>query len=182
MDIVKEKWKKNLIFKAWGRCKSFGAVLRNKNNDHNIIKSSWKRSFTVGPPPPDGDQRRRMRCHVAPEGCFSVYVGPQKQRFVVRAEFANHPLFRMLLEDAELEYGFESQGPIMLPCDVVLFYKVLAEMEGSGEDVMSGSTCCSPSCGFALLRSPNNGFGNRHGYGSYRLLSTPSRLPNINLL
>ncbi|PON77226.1 Small auxin-up RNA [Parasponia andersonii] len=170
--MVKEKWKKNLIAKAWGRCKSFGAGFRSNNNN---IKASLKRSFTV-----DGDQGRwRRKSHVAPEGCFSVYVGPEKQRFMVRAEFANHPLFRMLLEDAEMEYGFNSQGPIMLPCDVVLFYKVLAEMESSGDDVVSGGASSSPSCGFAMLRSPNNGFG--HGYGAYKLLS-PSRLLKINHL
>lgn len=183
MDIVKEKWKKNFIVKAWGRCKSLGAGLRD-NYSNNSSKSSLKRSFTVGPSPSDGsDQRRWRRSHVAPEGCFSVYVGPEKQRFVVRAEFANHPLFRMLLEDAEMEYGFNSQGPIMLPCDVVLFYKVLAEMESSGDDViMSGNTSSPRSCGgFAMLRSPNNGLGHSYGPYSYKLLS-PSRLLKINHL
>ncbi|XP_062115868.1 auxin-responsive protein SAUR76-like [Humulus lupulus] len=188
MDVVKEKRKKTLIAKAWGRCKSLGTGLKNINSSNNIIKSSLRRSFTVGlspPPPADGDQRRRRRSHVAPEGCFSVYVGPEKQRFVVRAEFANHPLFRMLLEDAELEYGFNSEGPIVLPCDVVLFCKVLAEMENGGddEDVLSGGSghgCMSSGFALRILSPNNNGFSG-HSYGSYKLLS-PSRLLKISPL
>ncbi|XP_076920578.1 indole-3-acetic acid-induced protein ARG7-like [Bidens hawaiensis] len=58
-----------------------------------------------------------------------VYVGPEKQWFVVKAKYANHPLFQMLLQDAEIEYGYNTPGPILLPCLVDLFYRVLAEME-----------------------------------------------------
>ncbi|XP_022994487.1 auxin-responsive protein SAUR32-like [Cucurbita maxima] len=72
----------------------------------------------------------KFRTPVAPDGCFSVYVGPERRRFVVKTKFANHPLFQMLLEDAEMEYGYNSQGPICLPCEVGMFYDVLAEMDG----------------------------------------------------
>ncbi|XP_060967162.1 auxin-responsive protein SAUR71-like [Cannabis sativa] len=187
MDIVKEKQKKNLIAKAWGRCKSLGTGFTNINNttNNNIIKSSLRRSSTVGPfPPPraEGDQsrrRRRRRSHVAPEGCFWVYVGPEKQRFVVRAEFANHPLFRILLEDAELEYGFNSEGPIVLPCDVVLFYNVLAEMENYDQLSNNNGYGCINS-GFAKrILSPN--YNHSYGSYSYKLLS-PSHLLKINPL
>lgn len=114
MDTVKGKCKKNLIFKAWERCRSLGAS-RNTTS-------------------PEDDNKRQKKSRLAPEGCFSVYVGPQRQRFVVKAKFANHPLFVTLLEDAESEYGYNSEGPILLPCDVDLFHKVLAEIDGS-EDV-----------------------------------------------
>ncbi|KAE8803967.1 hypothetical protein D1007_20126 [Hordeum vulgare] len=42
----------------------------------------------------------RSSAAVAP-GCFSVYVGPERERFVVCADCTNHPLFRCLLDDAE---------------------------------------------------------------------------------
>ncbi|KAF7050786.1 hypothetical protein CFC21_059104 [Triticum aestivum] len=58
-------------------------------------------------------------------GCFSVYVGPERERFMVRTDCANHPLFRRLLDDAEREYGCASQGPLALPCDVDAFLDVL---------------------------------------------------------
>ncbi|MED6107627.1 hypothetical protein PIB30_015802 [Stylosanthes scabra] len=34
----------------------------------------------------------------------------------------------MLLEEAELEYGFQFDGPICLPCNVDFFFKVLAQI------------------------------------------------------
>lgn len=82
------------------------------------------------------------RCHrMAPQGCFSVYVGPERRRFVVGIKNASHPLFRMLLEDAELEYGYASEGPLLLPCDVELFCKVLAEMDSDDTDLIYPSGC-----------------------------------------
>lgn len=45
----------------------------------------------------------------------------------------HHPLFKMLLEEAEMEYGFDIQGPIQLPCDVEFFRQVLAEIENADE-------------------------------------------------
>ncbi|KAL5074961.1 hypothetical protein RYX36_013945 [Vicia faba] len=70
-----------------------------------------------------------------PKGCFSVYVGSERQRFIVKTKFVTHPLFKMLLDEAEMEFGFQNDGPIRLPCNVDLFYKVLAEMNSfDGED------------------------------------------------
>lgn len=70
-----------------------------------------------------------------PKGCFSVYVGSERQRFIVKTKFVTHPLFKMLLDEAEEEFGFQNDGPIRLPCNVDLFYKVLAEMNNFDEEV-----------------------------------------------
>ncbi|CAN4095071.1 unnamed protein product [Withania somnifera] len=101
MDLNKlaEKGKKGLIPKTWDRCKFFG--LKN----------------------------RKLRFLVATQGCFSVYVGSEKQKFVIRTKYVNHPLFKMLLEDAESEFGYNSKGPLVLPCDVDFFLKFLMEMD-----------------------------------------------------
>ncbi|XP_004298548.1 PREDICTED: uncharacterized protein LOC101293879 [Fragaria vesca subsp. vesca] len=148
MDIVKGKLAKNVIMKAWRKC--------NLTN-----QSSSKRKKSKG-------------CRVlAPDGCFSVYVGPEKQRFVVKVEFANHPLFKVLLEDAAWEYGYSTGGPILLPCDVDLFCNVLAEMENNVDgDMMSLSDefffiqCSSPA------RRPRSDSSMIKGYdGAYMLLS-----------
>jgi len=75
----------------------------------------------------------------SPPRCFSVYVGPERERFVVRAECANHPLFRRLLDDAELEYGYAAQGPLVLPgCDVAAFLGAMRQMEHHDDDGGSG--------------------------------------------
>ncbi|WVZ67594.1 hypothetical protein U9M48_016648 [Paspalum notatum var. saurae] len=113
----------------------------------------------------------------SPPGCFSVYVGPERDRFVVRAECANHPLFRRLLDDAEREYGYAAQGPLALPgCDVDAFLDVLWQMErdggdGDGDDAgaqqqVSAAAAASPICG---LQS-----GSKSRAAGYRMLSPRS--------
>ena len=108
MDVVKKKCKI-----VWNCCKrslnAFGAT-----TNYDMLKSN-------------GSQKKKNE--VAPQGCFYVYVGPERQRFVLKIETANHPMFKMLLDDAESEYGFSNDGPIWLPCNVDLFCEALAEME-----------------------------------------------------
>ncbi|KAJ3697248.1 hypothetical protein LUZ61_000953 [Rhynchospora tenuis] len=80
---------------------------------------------------------------VVPAGCFAVYVGPKKERFVVKTACLNQPLFLALLQQAEHEFGYASDGPINLPCDVELFQEVMLEMEQQSSPVKS------PICNFS---------------------------------
>ncbi|CAI9093136.1 OLC1v1028557C1 [Oldenlandia corymbosa var. corymbosa] len=106
--------KKGLIFRAWNRyCKSLGGGMKRSK--------SW----------PSGNR-------VAPEGSFWVYVGEEKQKFCIKTQCLNHPLFKILLEEAESEYGFTIDGPLELPCEVGLFIKVLMEMDC--DDVKDGGS------------------------------------------
>ncbi|WOH05168.1 hypothetical protein DCAR_0624582 [Daucus carota subsp. sativus] len=154
-------------------------VKGRSNRKTNLITKTWQRCRSF-----PGKERSEPKLKVAPQGCFSVYVGAEKQRFVIKTVCANHPLFKMLLEDAEMEYGFISDGPILLPCDVDLFYKVLAEMDDA-ESANGSHLSRSKSCGFAYGSfgsfSPNRGKreGVSKGFGSYGLL-TPSRLIRMN--
>ncbi|KAI4988884.1 indole-3-acetic acid-induced protein ARG7-like [Hordeum vulgare subsp. vulgare] len=87
------------------------------------------------------------------EGCFSVYVGAGRQRFVVRMECLNHPLFQALLEEAEEAFGYADAGPLQLPCNTEAFASVLERIE----------------------EEKHMAVGRRHGLArgnSYRLLST----------
>lgn len=146
-----------LITKTWERCKSIGGGgggHKSKSYSSSVIPTT--RRSKSWPSLPRGEENRRKK--VAPEGCFSVYVGPQMQRFVIKTEYANHPLFKMLLEEAESEYGYSCQGPLALPCNVDVFYKVLMEMDNEAP---------SQGCTFGRSRS------------SYHLLS-PSRMIVLN--
>lgn len=153
MDFAKSRGKENFIVKTLARCGS----ICNLCPKSNLLSRTKSKSNKV-----------------APVGCFSVYVGPNKQRFIIKTEYANHPLFKLLLEDAELEYGYDSQGPILIPCEVDLFYRILAEIEISSscdddnEIRVMGS--CSPF-------GSNRRLGNR--CGSYGVLTT-SRLIKMN--
>ncbi|KAI3787288.1 hypothetical protein L1987_41651 [Smallanthus sonchifolius] len=125
MDVVKDKEKKGkgLISKTWERCKSFRSV--GAKSSFGIKRALVKRSTSW----PRVDPNKGKTLNIAPKGCFSVYVGPQRQRFVIKAEHANHPFFKDFLIEAEYEYGYKNQGPLELPCDVDDFVKVLLQMD-----------------------------------------------------
>ncbi|KAI9125490.1 hypothetical protein K1719_002908 [Acacia pycnantha] len=134
MESKNGKEKKGLIIKTWELCKSIGRG-GGKNKRYKANESAGLRTRSKSWPNLDlkvleeKPRTKKKSREVAPEGCFSVYVGPQRKRFVIKTEFANHPLFNILLEEAESEYGYNSQGPLILPCDVHRFLKVLMEMD-----------------------------------------------------
>lgn len=152
--------KKGLIKKTLERCKTFAAGVKKKGGSPSYMLSrkskSWPRislsSSTEGNGSSCCNNIKKKR--VTPEGCFSVYVGPEKQRFVIKTVYVNHPLFKMLLEEAESEYGYSSEGPLVLPCEVALFVKVLAQMDSEeGNDEIQMGASCSP---YHLLASPRS--------------------------
>lgn len=174
MDLVikgPKGTKKGLIIKTWERCRSLSGIGRkstlsrgggggNGGGYSAALKhksKSWPRSGTRTA---IEEKEREKRGRVVPEGCFSVYVGQQKQRFVIRTECLNHPLFKILLEEAESEYGYTSEGPLELPCEVDLFLKVLMEMDCDE---------ISPRCSF------------KKTYSSYQLLTPPRLLPTLSI-
>jgi SAUR family protein len=83
---------------------------------------------------PDSDWDDMAPGAVAPDGYFAVYVGPDRARFVIKTESVNHPLFRMLLEEAEKEYGFDFAGPLTLPCEVAVFRSILGALNSTDYD------------------------------------------------
>lgn len=142
-----------LIVKTWKRCKSIGRSSNNQQGRKMAVKSrSWPRMVEEE----RETEERRKRKAVVPEGCFSVYVGEERQRFVIKTEYVNHPLFKLLLEEAESEFGFHSDGPLVLPCNVDVFCSVLSVLEGDKDGEVGGRK----GCGFGVKSS-----------GSYRLLS-----------
>ncbi|KAJ8772696.1 hypothetical protein K2173_027873 [Erythroxylum novogranatense] len=60
-----------------------------------------------------------------PAGHVAVCVGSNCTRFVVRATYLNHPVFKKLLLQAEEEYGFTSSGPLAIPCDESVFEEAI---------------------------------------------------------
>ncbi|XP_057974831.1 protein SMALL AUXIN UP-REGULATED RNA 12-like [Malania oleifera] len=68
-----------------------------------------------------------------PAGHVAVCVGTSCRRFVVRASYLNHPVFKKLLVQAEEEYGFNNQGPLAIPCDESVFEEILRFLARSSE-------------------------------------------------
>ncbi|MQL86834.1 hypothetical protein Taro_019369 [Colocasia esculenta] len=69
-------------------------------------------------PPPD-----------VPKGYFAVYVGEEQRRFVIPTSYLGQPVFKVLLEKVEEEFGFDHQGAITFPCEIETFKYILQFME-----------------------------------------------------
>ncbi|XP_073060000.1 auxin-responsive protein SAUR71-like [Primulina eburnea] len=76
---------------------------------------------------------RRRSGGGVPQGHFPVYVGEEMERFVVSADFLNHPIFMSLLNRSAQEYGYEQKGVLRIPCHVFLFERVLDALGAGGE-------------------------------------------------
>ncbi|KAL0924029.1 hypothetical protein M5K25_004831 [Dendrobium thyrsiflorum] len=111
-------------------------------------------------------RRRSGRDKATPVSWVSVRVGSEKEKFLIQPEWMNHRLFRLLLDEAEEEYGYMTKGSLELPCSVEVFNLVLWEMDQ--EEADSAAATSPALCGFAA--SPLRGMRSR-----YRLLS-PSPL------
>ncbi|KAH0467304.1 hypothetical protein IEQ34_004542 [Dendrobium chrysotoxum] len=89
----------------------------------------------------------------SPVGWVSVRVGMEKEKFLIRAEWMNHRLFRRLLDEAEEEYGYGTKGSLELPCSAEVFNLVLWEVERDKADSVAAAS--RTLCGFTA--SPSRG-------------------------
>lgn len=64
-----------------------------------------------------------------PEGYLAVYVGPELRRFIIPTSYLSHNLFKVLLEKAEEEFGFDHSGGLTIPCETETFKYLLKCME-----------------------------------------------------
>lgn len=64
-----------------------------------------------------------------PEGFLAVYVGRERQRFVISAEFLKNEVFKLLLEKSAEELGFEHKGGLPIACEAAFFEHLLWLME-----------------------------------------------------
>lgn len=66
-----------------------------------------------------------------PKGHVAVYVGEmQKKRFVVPISYLSHPSFRVLLNRAEEEFGFNPpMGGLTIPCREDAFIKLASRLQ-----------------------------------------------------
>ncbi|KAJ3695930.1 hypothetical protein LUZ60_001307 [Juncus effusus] len=74
------------------------------------------------------------------KGSLAVQVGLEGEeggfkRFVIPISYLYHPLFRRLLDTAQEVYGYDSSGPLKLPCSVDDFlnlrWRIERESHGS---------------------------------------------------
>ncbi|KAJ4889511.1 SAUR-like auxin-responsive protein family [Raphanus sativus] len=76
-----------------------------------------------------------------PSGHVAVCVGSSCRRFIVRAVYLNHPILSDLLVQAEEEYGFENQGPLVIPCEESAFEEAIRFISRFHSSRSSRFTC-----------------------------------------
>ncbi|KAG8050116.1 hypothetical protein GUJ93_ZPchr0009g1738 [Zizania palustris] len=98
-------------------------------------------------------------CHCSPEepppdvprGHCPVYVGPEQRRFVIPTGYLGHPVFRLLLEKAEEEFGFRHEGALAIPCETETFKYILQCVERHDRGLAAAA-----ADGFGPLDQPVN--------------------------
>ncbi|XP_047334119.1 auxin-responsive protein SAUR15-like [Impatiens glandulifera] len=98
----------------------------------NKVKSMNKqKSMKSGYVGLNGDGSVEEEQESTPTGFVAIYVGEDRTRFVIPTGHLSHPLFKMLLEKAENEFGFDQQQGLMVPCTVAAFQQVVVAIETS---------------------------------------------------
>lgn len=95
----------------------------NKRLTEIICCDSDEDSCQSPEPPPD-----------VPKGYLAVYVGPELRRFIIPTSYLSHSLFKVLLEKAEEEFGFDHGGGLTIPCEIETFKYLLKCMENHHKD------------------------------------------------
>ncbi|PIN12772.1 hypothetical protein CDL12_14615 [Handroanthus impetiginosus] len=95
-------------------------------------KSLTRRSVQCYSSSSDSDEPAAAKRRT-PSGSLAVYVGPDRIRFVIPTRFLNFPVFVALLHQAEEEFGFQTSGGLVLPCDPDFFTEILRFLEEDEE-------------------------------------------------
>ncbi|XVE56251.1 hypothetical protein DITRI_Ditri03aG0223400 [Diplodiscus trichospermus] len=100
------------------------------------------------------------------KGHFAVYTREGK-RFVVPLYYLNHPIFKVLLEMAEEEFGTENHGPLQVPCEEELMDYILSLLrkhhpsEIADKDFESMTSCKGASLSSFIPLFHAHGHGER---------------------
>lgn len=114
------KWQLVTLSKKEGKPCSSGIPPSVDKRLKNVLSQcdSDEESCQSPQPPPD-----------VPKGHCPVYIGPEQRRFVIPTSYLSLPVFKLLLEKAEEEFGFDHQGALTIPCEVETFKYILLCME-----------------------------------------------------
>ncbi|KOM39980.1 hypothetical protein LR48_Vigan04g017800 [Vigna angularis] len=73
-------------------------------------------------------------------GYLAVYVGPELRRFIIPTTYLSHSLFKVLLEKAADEFGFDHSGGLTIPCETETFKYLLKCIENENKDQLNHKT------------------------------------------
>ncbi|XP_077246770.1 SAUR-like auxin-responsive protein family [Tasmannia lanceolata] len=97
------------------------------------------------------------------KGHFVVYTKEGK-RFVVPLYYLNHPIFRVLLEMAEEEFGSMVHGPLKVPCEEKLMDYIVSLLKRNPPDEVHKALVSITTCKGGSISSFSSFFPSFHAY------------------
>ncbi|KAH9305842.1 hypothetical protein KI387_010246, partial [Taxus chinensis] len=101
------------IMESVGNGKSRSKMVQLMRRWQKIARAAVRRSNNVPADVPEG----HMAVYASSSGDSSLTL----ERFIIRAVYVNHPLFVALLEKGEQEFSGARNGPILIPCNPLIF-------------------------------------------------------------
>ncbi|XP_043719218.1 uncharacterized protein LOC122667091 [Telopea speciosissima] len=109
-------------------------IINKRLKNSYVLCDSDEENFNSPEPPPD-----------VPKGYLAVYVGPELRRFIIPTTYLSLPVFKLLLEKAEEEFGFDHKGGLTIPCEIETFKYLLKIMENKLKDSDDNAAEGNPS-------------------------------------
>lgn len=96
----------------------------NKMSQKAVMKQIMKRCTRIG-------KRESLGIEEGipldvPKGHFVVYVGENRNRYIVPISYLSKPEFQSLLQQAEEEFGFDHERGLSIPCEEEVFQYLLS--------------------------------------------------------
>ncbi|XP_059281528.1 protein SMALL AUXIN UP-REGULATED RNA 51-like [Lycium ferocissimum] len=98
----------------------------NKLSQTAVLKQILKRRSSLGKKNEYQDEQGLPMD--VPKGHFVVYVGENRTRYIVPISILSRPEFRILLQRAEEEFGFDHDMGLTIPCDEDFFESLTSSM------------------------------------------------------
>uniref|UniRef100_A0A0A0LB03 Uncharacterized protein n=1 Tax=Cucumis sativus TaxID=3659 RepID=A0A0A0LB03_CUCSA len=109
---------------------------QNQNQNHGILSPAINKRLTNVLCCDSDEETCQSPEHPpdVPKGYLAVYVGPELRRFIIPTSYLRHSVFKVLLEKAEEEFGFDHSGALTFPCEIEIFKYLLKCMESQQKD------------------------------------------------
>uniref|UniRef100_A0A7N0TX66 Small auxin up regulated protein n=1 Tax=Kalanchoe fedtschenkoi TaxID=63787 RepID=A0A7N0TX66_KALFE len=118
----------NKLQRILKKCRKLADSIENNSNGNNSGKGSNKRMKFLKRTLSFTDSSRiagEPRSGTVPKGYLALCVGNDMKRFIIPTEYLCHEAFKILLTEAEEEFGFQQEGVLRLPCDEFVFEDAL---------------------------------------------------------
>lgn len=116
-----------------GKCQKISRIVRIRQ-----MLKQWRRKTSITARNNTMNNNNGDAPSDVPAGHVAVCVGTSLRRYIVRATYLNHLIFKKLLVQTEEEYGFKNMGPLIIPCDESLFEEILGVVSRSDSSSNSG--------------------------------------------